>query len=1091
MSFLRPEAPQSQQAPALTGMSFQTSAYGLAINVVYGTSRIAPNLIWYGDFVAFQVQNDPQGSGKGGMGGGGSGKSGQSPGATYNYQTGMALALCEGPIHDIPGTVWQSKAETDLASLGFSKFLGTYPQTPWANLSTIHSAESFGYNGIAYVAAAAYQLGATAQMPNHSFLVQGLMWDAALPNGDVDASRVIVDILSNTHYGVAFPPSRIAALTNYQSYVLAAGLLISPAFTAQATAAQAIDDLCMMTNSAAVWNASSLTIVPYGDEAVTGNGHTYTPPASPQYDLTDDDFITPQAGDDPVKIQRKRPADILNSIKIEVLDRNNQYNVAILEAKDQASIDTQGLKQGSTRQQHAICDLQVGRTSAQLQLQREMIANTYTFTLDARYVLLDPMDIVTLTDTVLGLDHLWVRIISIKENAQDGTLEFEAEEYSAGTGASAQYSFTPGSPFFANYGGDPGSINTPIIFEPDTTLSQGLEVWFAVSGGVDWGGAEVWVSADGGTTYGYAGQINGGARMGVTTNTLPAFPVAPGSQTIDQINTLSVDLAQSRAQILSTSQAGARAYNSLCYVGGEYIAYATAALTSGNAYDLTYLVRGTFNSFPVAHAGGTQFCRIDQGLFRWPYTVDRIGQTLHFKFVSFNLYRGGLQSLADVTDHPYTLTGVGLQKLQVAFDNLDAELRDFIGFQEQGAQIAADFAGNALDRAHFAQDYATASVSTESDARQTADNSLAFLINTVAAGLDGEVSARGLAISALQSSIDTTNGAVTVLSGQVTQINSKISDPSTGLSALASGQSTLATRVSTTEQGLAAQSVQLTSVSTQIGAVSQSVTTETSARQNFDGSMVGYWAVQMTQNSGNQARVSGARLISTTGATGAQITQMIFEVDKFMLAPPGGTPSFVFVPGTVNGNAYFGMHGQFVIDGTITAGKIAAGSISADKLVAGSITADKIAIGGVSVQNLIEGAFSTRSTSGTVAVSTSGNGALIAQQVVTIENSSRYIRAYLNLPNVASTGGQIGQSGPGTFVLRCLVDGVERSRQNYTHDSGTGGFTGAWQFTKVIQTFFEIPPLSVGGHTFQIFLDASGTTTSLPGGTFTIEELKR
>lgn len=1071
MAFLRADTPQSAQTPALTGLSIQTSAYGLAIPVVYGTTRQAPNIIWYGDFASFQVQNDQQGSGKGGMGGGASGKSGQSQQPTYNYQTGIALALCEGPIHDLPGRVWQSKAETDLASLGFSKFLGTYPQTPWSQLTTSHPTEAFGYNGIAYVAAAAYQLGATAQLPNHSFLVQGLMWDGALPNGDVDASRVIADILTNEHYGVAFPAAHIGSLSVYQSYVLAAGLLMSPAFNAQTTAAQALEDICQMTHSAIVWNSSFLTVVPYGDEAVTGLGHTYTPPASPQYDLTDDDFIPATGGTDPIQILRKRPADILNSLKIEVLDRNNQYNVAVLEAKDQASIDGQGLKQGSTRSQHAICDLQIGRTSAQLQLQREMVANTYTFTLDARYVLLDPMDIVSLTDLTMGIDHLWVRITSIKENPVNGTFDFEAEEYAAGMGATAQYSFTPGTPFFADYGGDPGNINAPIIFEPDTSLSQGLEVWFAVSGGATWGGAEVWVSADGGSTFAYAGQINGAARMG-TIGGLPAYPVVPGSQTIDQTNTLHVDLSESTSQILSTSQAGARAYNSLCYVDGEFIAYATATLTSSYQYDLTYLVRGTFNSFPVAHAAGKPFCRIDQGLFRWPYTADRVGQTMHFKFVSFNQYRGGLQSLADVTDYPYTLTGVGLQKLQVAFDQLDKELQSYIGFQEQGAQIAADFAGNALDRAHFAQEYATATVLTESQARQSEDESLAFLVNLVASGLDGEVSARGVAVSTLQSQVTTVDGRVTVVSGKVDAVTSKINDPITGLTALASGQSTLTTRVSNAEQGLAASSVQINSVSTQIGTVSQTVTQEISTRQNFDGSMVGYWAVQMTQNAGSQARVSGARLISTTGADGAQVSQLIFEIDKLMLAPPGGTPSFVFIPGQVNGVGYFGMHGQFVLDGTLTANKIAARQITADLIAVGAIRAEHLQVGSIDANKLTADAayYGRKIRLAGLWTYTFRNGPFPPQEVIargaTIINGEATIF-------VSVSGSVSGIFNGDSAAVELWIDGAFIQRIvgfDQVAATGTVGLNG---------NVFTIVPLSPGGHTFQVRFTSTGRSDAV------------
>ena len=42
---------------------------------------------------------------------------------------------------------------------------------------------------------------------------------------------------------------------------------------------------------------------------------------------------------------------------------------------------------------------------------------------------------------------------------------------------------------------DPGDVNPPAIFEPDSTYTTGHEaqLWTAVSGGAEWGGAVVWL----------------------------------------------------------------------------------------------------------------------------------------------------------------------------------------------------------------------------------------------------------------------------------------------------------------------------------------------------------------------------------------------------------------------------------------------------------------------------------------------------------------------------------------------------------------------------------------------------------------------
>src|ERR1700679_1301302 len=116
---------QKNKGPTVaSGLPLQSSVYGLPIPIVYGTTRISPNLIWTGDFVATPVSQ-----GKGGKGTivGGGGKSG---GGQYQYQTAVAMALCEGPINGVRN-VYVDKSVTNAASLGFDQFYGSYPQSPW------------------------------------------------------------------------------------------------------------------------------------------------------------------------------------------------------------------------------------------------------------------------------------------------------------------------------------------------------------------------------------------------------------------------------------------------------------------------------------------------------------------------------------------------------------------------------------------------------------------------------------------------------------------------------------------------------------------------------------------------------------------------------------------------------------------------------------------------------------------------------------------------------------------------------------------------------------------------------------------------
>jgi hypothetical protein len=265
------------------------------------------------------------------------------------------------------------------------------------------------------------------------------------------------------------------------------------------------------------------------------------------------------------------------------------------------------------------------------------------------------MDIVTLTDTRLGLNRQWVRITEITEN-DDGTLLFAAEDYLAGTGSAATYSFASGAGYSVDYNVDPGDALAPTVFEPPVQIaSSALEIWLATAGGALWGGADIYVSSDG-ATYKLAARTNGPARMGVLTAT---FPTGSDPDTSD---TLAVDLSSSRGTLLSGTQSDADLGHTRCYVGNasgyELVSYESASLTGANAYALgTYLRRGLYGTAIASHAIGAAFARLDDAIVKLSYDKSQIGSTIYLKLVSFNLWSGGAQQLADATAYTHLITG--------------------------------------------------------------------------------------------------------------------------------------------------------------------------------------------------------------------------------------------------------------------------------------------------------------------------------------------------------------------------------------------------------------------------------------------------
>lgn len=458
---------------------------------------------------------------------------------------------------------------------------------------------------------------------------------------------IIVDLLTAS-YGARFPATKIGDLTVFASFCVANGIFISPALTDQSAAQQILTDLMQITNSGVFFSEGLLKIVPLSDSDASGNNANYYAPNTPLYSLTDDDFLT--SNGDPIKMNRNSTADAFNQVQVEFLNSQNQYNIEISEARDQAAVDTFGLLTKDPITAHALTDAGTARIVSQMILQRALyIRNTFEFSLSWKYCLLEPTDIVTLNDDALGLDDYAVRIISIEEN-NDGQFDVIAEDYPAGVSHSAIYPSSAGLGWSVNYNAPPGHVSPPAFFEvPSTQSTTGLAIGVAVTGNdVNWGGYEVWSSYDG-TTYKRIGRMEGGARYGLTTNSV--------TNASGQVQ--NVALTGNGGQLIAGSSTDANNLATLCLIEDEYLSYTGAALLSANNYGLTLSNRAQKQTVAASHGSGKKFIRIDSAVFIGDdLTLDYIGKLMHFKFLSFNRYQGALEALADVVDYQYTITGV-------------------------------------------------------------------------------------------------------------------------------------------------------------------------------------------------------------------------------------------------------------------------------------------------------------------------------------------------------------------------------------------------------------------------------------------------
>ena len=704
----------NNQNPVATGLRVSSPMEGTPIPIGCGLTRWAPILIDYNGFSATPAKSP---GGKGGVvGSSGKGNTGQ-----YNYAASGIMLLGEGIVARVntifngnyidflvaPSTQWLD----DLANIGidasqitigvdaYSSTLhtGTYSQSADSFWTAQFPASALAYRGLATLVIPNLQLGSSPSWP--SLNVEAL-WsintDIPALGSDANPADWIAAFLTNPDWGVqGFPSSALGDFSTARNYWRATGMLISLALTGATAANSHLKSLMDALNADFRWSGGVLDIVPYGDVAVTANGYTYTPNVTPIYSLGPDDFLPNQggmgsAGSSFVGFSRIAVSEVFNKLQVEYLDRSNLYNPVKIEATDEASIVVQGrLRLSDLKQNHFFNLASAASMSAQLQLQWLLAGvNSYQITIGPQFALLDPLDLIAISEPALGLISQLCRITEIKENS-DRTLTLSLEEVPL-TAAAPLYNRQASLGQARNANAPPGSVNAPIFFEPPDALSKGLALLIGLSGSTpnNYGGAAVWISSDN-ANFEPLGTLAGATRMGVLTAPLASVAAAVSGVTVDSTHTLAVNLAESLGSLVSVSPTAFASLATICAVDNEIIAFQTATLTGANAYNLTILARGLYGSTIAAHAAGAPIMRLDGGAFEWDFPSSYIGQTVYFKFLAYNAFGVAEQSLSNVGAYSYIVQGSALASALPNVANVYSRFTG--GFQDIWWDEVSDF----------------------------------------------------------------------------------------------------------------------------------------------------------------------------------------------------------------------------------------------------------------------------------------------------------------------------------------------------------------------------------------------------------------
>lgn len=452
--FLQNNAWLSQSQNSLR---YQTSQLGSVVPMIIGTVRQPVNIVNLANYMG--PSGGTKGKGVGplplggtntvaGKGGGkGGGKKGVGGKKNQDYSVDVDYVLCLGQVNSL-GQVFANASVAYFSSLPLNFYSGTDGQAPDPLF-----AGTVGYSGTCHIAGK-LDLGMSPVLPNLSVEVISALAGTAGPDFPEDANpgSAISYFLTDPRDGAGWPPALLDNLlpggtsanggATWGDYCQAAQLVISVSLDGQQKAADWLDGIAKLTNSAIVWSGKLLRIIPYGDLALSANGANWAPNLTPAYGLTDDDFLSwhdrdggepPLGADDPVLVTRTNLSDAHNLYTAQYPDRSNYYNNTIVEVFDQGSIDAFGERPGDSIPAKPFASAAPAQISAQLILQRSQYVRNapHKFKIGWRYVRLEPMDIVLITDLVCGLDAQAVRVLSVEED-EEGGLTIEAEEITTG-----------------------------------------------------------------------------------------------------------------------------------------------------------------------------------------------------------------------------------------------------------------------------------------------------------------------------------------------------------------------------------------------------------------------------------------------------------------------------------------------------------------------------------------------------------------------------------------------------------------------------------------------------------------------------------
>lgn len=160
---LFPSTPEVDSNPGKSlDLQIQTSQYGIPVKVVYGSRRLAGNVIWYDNFQKIEHTEETEVGGKGG---------GQTVSQTYyTYTVSLAVGVCMATSARTVVKIWAGKEQIYPYSTETIRLYDGTQTTSDSHIATFTTRDPIWKN-LCYVVFENYNLGTSPNVPNFTFEV--------------------------------------------------------------------------------------------------------------------------------------------------------------------------------------------------------------------------------------------------------------------------------------------------------------------------------------------------------------------------------------------------------------------------------------------------------------------------------------------------------------------------------------------------------------------------------------------------------------------------------------------------------------------------------------------------------------------------------------------------------------------------------------------------------------------------------------------------------------------------------------------------------------------------------------------------------